>query len=324
MERLDLDASNDTMRAMNHIAHRQQLRRKLAQQKKQTLIEVIEHLLEADEGLESIVLACIAELDVVDTFDASPMRSRADGVFAVHEPGWGVSDHIVSALERLQIEASGALNQGRTRAAASTHAGLLLSIAAHQEWQDECELQWLFEECCEVLQKCITAEQDSEVARQMIDVFGSVLESEVLDGGYGLDDLVGPIFLSLAPEDQRHRWVETASARFRFLEHAARKPLKHRRSGLRQWIKRLLVEEDVDAWVAEPDRKAFRLKSDVEACIKRRKRAAYVEACDAMARIQAYYREQGTEGAFAAYISEVKRHHSSLRSLCLLIDDRKW
>jgi len=298
------------------------LRRKLTKETKATLVDVIVRLVGADPALEDIVHACLTKSDPDAVYDDARMRKRADKVFARFESHWGNTDALMAELERLHIEARVARDHGRPRAAASAYAGLLISVAEHFEWQEECEFQWLAEDCAESLEACVRVEADADVLRQMTESLGKVLAIELLGGGFGLDELVGESFTTYATEEHRRAWLGRVCEQFDRLEDCAAKPLDYCRHALRRWAATLLPNDDPLAWVGEPDVIAFDIKASVGRSIMARKRKAYVEACEQMAKLNVHWRDR--EGAFEAYIAHALDKYGSLSALADEMSKRGW
>lgn len=294
---------------------RRSLREALEDQNKEALIALIERLVAVDAGLEEIVRISITPPPSKERFDPGPARERADEVFATHEPGWRDSDRILEALGRLETTAGALEESGRPCGAASDYAGLMLSVADHIEWQDECEYEWILESCGEGLERCMDAEERVDEVERMLDIFGEILAFDLMAGGYGLDEFAGSVFVKRASRDHRLRFVQRLCEDFGALQRSEMSDLFYQRGALSRWMTRLLPNVDPAEQIPSLSEALPGLKENVEACIAKRNRASYHEACQWLKRVEAGYKAAGDADGFIVYVAELRARYSKLRSL---------
>jgi hypothetical protein len=280
---------------------------------RQALLDLIERLLAVEPSLVALALASLKQPGD-EPFDPSQMRQRADAIFARYEPGWHSRLVIPAALDRLEEIARAHTDSGNPRAAASGYAGLLLSIATHMEWQDECEYDWLLERCVEQLTNYHNKEKDKATREAVVAIFGEVLAYEITTG-YGLDRFVQPLFLAHASTLQRRALLETICTDLQRRQIEDRRDQGYQRLAVARWVERLLPGEEVKNWLPPLSAALPHLQERVEALIAKGKSHSYSEACTWIKRIEGCYRASGDVEGFERYLAELRSRYASRKSL---------
>ncbi|MFT4980056.1 MAG: hypothetical protein ACI8S6_005968 [Myxococcota bacterium] len=239
-------------------------------------------------------------------FDPAKMKLRADRIFDAHEPGWqnpGIED----AIDRLATAAQAL----EGRAAAGDYAGLLLSVAEHIEWQEECEYDGVLEHSTERLRALHDAEEDPQVKAAIVDVFGEVLGFE-LTTGYGLDRFVAPTFLALASTAQREAVMRRVCDHLRHEQRESDTPPDYSENTAREWLAKLLPGAAPDDWLPSVGDAIPHLLERAEGLVEKWK---YSAACTWLKRAQDAHHRIGQLQAFRDYIAQLREKHPRRQSL---------
>lgn len=279
----------------------------------EALCQLVKQMLNVEPSLRRFVERNLTP-QTAAPFDPAPMKRRADAIFNTYEPGWKNSRFIERLLYQLvttpqQLEAT-----GRGRAAASDYAGLLLSVVEHIEWQEECEYDYVLEQSTQRLRAHLEREHDEEIRTAIVDVFGDVLGFE-LTTGYGLAPLVSPTFLAYASTEQRRAVMKRVCEHLRQEQRTCQKSPYYYERSTREWLAKLLPDEDPADWIPSATDALPQLIQRVEDLIAKKSSHDYGTACNWLKRIHEIYRADGNLEPFHDYIRMLRREYPRRRAL---------
>ncbi len=193
----------------------------LERRSKTELISLIRHMIEVEPDLEDLLALPVPGADSSAHLDLKAIRRQAQQSLRDRrgdwEDGWTDTRRIVRAMQPLLAIAGDCLARKDAANAASIYQIICETILEDENalYADEKgDLDGLISDCAEKLDECLSASEDPQTRKEILQVlFNIYTEDNLKHGGIGISDSVPGTFINLATAQEKREiagWVRQA------------------------------------------------------------------------------------------------------------------